>query len=142
MIQEIMIINNAGIALFYHSFIDEKKTNDHQSLAGYFDIICKFTKNSFKESLRMLTLDSFIFFFFTHSTKYHLVLKCSNQKINRSLLEDIAESILNTFLFLFKDTLVNFDGEISHFKSFSNTIEELVTSKLKGYKEPIFIESQ
>jgi hypothetical protein len=140
MIQELMIINNAGIALFYHSFIDENKTDDHQSLAGYFDIICKFTKNSFNESLRMLTLDSFIFFFFTHKTKYHLVLKCSNKKINRTLLEDIAESILDAFLIQFEDILDNFNGEISHFKSFSDTIEEILSSKLSEHGESIFIE--
>lgn len=140
MIQELMIINKAGTALFYHNFVNVNLIDDHQSLASYFDIICRFTKNSFKESLRMLTLDSFIFFFYTVRSNYHLVLKCGNKKIKKELLEDIAESILDTFLTQFKNILKDFDGEISHFKSFSETVENLISSKLEDAREPIFIE--
>jgi hypothetical protein len=140
MIQELMIINKAGIALFYHNFIDVHLTDDHQSLASYFDIICRFTKNSFNESLNMLTLDSFVFFFYTHKSNYHLVLKCGNKEINRNILEDIAESILSAFLTQFKSSLEDFNGEISDFKPFSEIVESLVSSKLSEYGEPMFIE--
>ncbi|MFX1375966.1 MAG: hypothetical protein ACFFA0_09160 [Promethearchaeota archaeon] len=140
MIQELMIINKAGIALFYHNFKDVDKTNDEQSLASYFDIICRFTKNNFNESLRMLTLDSFIFFFYTHKSDYHLVLKCLNKKINKKLLEEIAENILNTFLTQFKNILEDFNGEITHFRLFSNIVESIIASILRDYKEPVIIE--
>ena len=63
MIQELMIINQAGLALFYHNFKNKDRLDDEQSLASYFDIICRFTKQNFKESLRLLMLDSFIFSF-------------------------------------------------------------------------------
>ncbi|MBY8990542.1 MAG: hypothetical protein KGD58_07300 [Candidatus Lokiarchaeota archaeon] len=140
MIQEIMIINKAGIALFYHNFVNVNLIDDHQSLASYFDIICRFTKNSFKESLRMLTLDNFIFFFYTARSNYHLVLKCGNKKIKKELLEDIAESILTAFLTEFKNSLDDFNGEISEFKPFSEIVEGLVSSKLNEYGEPMYIE--
>jgi hypothetical protein len=140
MIQELMIINKAGLALFYHNFVDVHLTDDKQSLASYFDIICRFTKHNFKESLKMLTLDSFVFFFYTNESNYHLVLKCSNKKINKVLLEDVAEGILNTFLTQFENILNDFNGEISHFKPFSGIVESLVSSKLKEFREPVFLE--
>ena len=140
MIQELMIINKAGIALFYHNFVNVNLIDDHQSLASYFDIICRFTKNNFKESLKMLTLDSFVFFFYTHKSNYHLVLKCGNKEINKNLLEDIAESILTAFLTEFKNSLEDFKGEISEFKPFSEIVESLVSSKLNEYGEPMYIE--
>ncbi|MFX1424820.1 MAG: hypothetical protein ACFFBE_00085 [Promethearchaeota archaeon] len=140
MIQELMIINNAGIALFYHNFIDDNKADDQQSLAGYFDIICRFTKNSFKESLRMLTLDSFIFFFYSHKSKYHLVLKCVNKELNKRLLEEISESIIESFLKIYKEKLRNFNGEISSFNSFTKVVKKIVSTKLGRFKKPVFVE--
>ena len=140
MIQELMIINKAGIALYYHNFVDVNLIDDQQSLASYFDIICRFTKNNFKESLKMLTLDSFVFFFYTHKSNYHIVLKCGNKEINKNLLEDIAESILTAFLTEFKNSLEDFKGEISEFKPFSEIVESLVSSKLNEYGEPMYIE--
>ena len=140
MIQELMIINNAGIALFYHNFVDVNNFDDQQSLASYFDIICRFTKNSFKESLRMLTLDSVIFFFYTHKSNYHLVLKCLNKEINKKLLEDAAESIIESFFKKYSEKLKDFNGEVSHFKSFAKIVHDIVSTKLTDFKEAVSVE--
>lgn len=131
MIQELMIINDAGIALFYHNFISNNQLDDQQSLAGYFDIICRFTRSNFKESLRMLTLDSYIFFFYTHRSNYYLVFKCINKEIDSVLLEEIAECIIDNFLTRYHNLLKDFNGEISLFKSFSESVEHIVSTKLK-----------
>ena len=140
MIQELMIINQAGIALFYHDLLNNNRVDDEQSLASYFDIICRFTKRSFKESLRMLTLDSFLFFFYTHKSHYHLVLKCENKKIDKKILESFSENIIDNFLSKYEDKLDDFNGEISHFKSFSNIIVDILNSKFKDFKEVLYIE--
>ncbi|MFW9784935.1 MAG: hypothetical protein ACFFFB_21825 [Candidatus Heimdallarchaeota archaeon] len=140
MIQELMVINNAGIALFYHNFINNEKKDDHQSLASYFDIICRFTKHSFKESLRMLTLDSFIFYFYTHISNYYLVLKCDNKRLNKDLLENIAETIIDNFLNEYEELLKDFNGEISSFNSFSQIVEHIVSLKLGDIQDIIPIE--
>lgn len=140
MIQELMIINQAGIALFYHDLLNNNRVDDEQSLASYFDIICRFTKRSFKESLRMLTLDSFLFFFYTHKSRYHLVLKCENKKIDKKILESFSENIIDNFLSKYEDKLDDFNGEISHFKSFSNIIVDILNSKFKDFKEVLYIE--
>ena len=129
MIKELMIINQAGLALFYHNFKDEDKAGDEQSLASYFDIICRFTKRNFKESLRILILDSFIFFFYTHKSLFHLVLKCKNGNYDKKALELISESILEKFLEKYSEILEDFNGEISQFKSFTAELTEITYSK-------------
>lgn len=135
-----MIINQAGIALFYHDFIKNHKMDDKQSLASYFDVICRFTKQSFKESLRMLTLDSYMFFFYTHKSNFHLVMKCENKTLDKKTLEDIAEIIIEIFLEKYKEVLTDFNGEISQFSSFSDIIERILTSKIKQYKKTLILE--
>lgn len=132
MIQEIMIINQAGIALFYHNFTKDHYTDDTQTLASYFDVICRFTKQNFSESLRMLTLDSFLFFFYNHKSNYHLVIKCDNKTFDKRTLEDLAEKIIESFLQNYKEALKDFNGEISLFRAFSNVIEQIIVSKLKN----------
>ena len=140
MIQEVMMINQAGIALFYHNFVNNDKLDDEQSLAGYFDIICRFTKREFKESLKMLTLDSFIFFFYNHRSGFHLVLKCDNKDIDKKQLELFSETIIETFLKKYKDFLKDFNGEISIFKSYSNDIIQILDTKFKDFKKIHYIE--
>ena len=129
MIQELMIINQAGLALFYHNFKNKDRVDDEQSLASYFDIICRFTKQNFKESLRLLMLDSFIFFFYTHKSRFHLVLKCKNGNYDEKMLESISESIIEKFLEKYGNILEDFNGEISQFKTFANELTEFMYSK-------------
>jgi len=129
MIQELMIINQAGLALFYHNFKNKDRVDDEQSLASYFDIICRFTKQNFKESLRLLMLDSFIFFFYTHKSRFRLVLKCKNGNYDEKMLESISESIIEKFLEKYGNFLEDFNGEISQFKSFTTELAELTDSK-------------
>ena len=135
-----MIINQAGIALFYHNFINNEEIDDEQSIAGYFDVICRFTKQSFKESLKTLELDSFIFFFYTHNSNYHLVLKCENEKYNKDVLESISEKIVDKFLEKYKKELKDFNGETSLFTSFSEDIIKILASKFDEFKKFLTME--
>ncbi|MFX1589104.1 MAG: hypothetical protein ACFFC1_13205 [Promethearchaeota archaeon] len=140
MIQELMIINQAGLALFYHDFLNNNRLDDEQSLASYFDIICRFTKREFKESLKMLTLDSFIFFFYNHISGFHLVLKCDNKEVDKKKLELFSETIIDNFLENYKDYLEDFNVEISKFKSFSNQIIQILDTKFKDFKNVYYLE--
>ncbi|MFX0002194.1 MAG: hypothetical protein ACFE9J_01805 [Candidatus Hermodarchaeota archaeon] len=140
MINELMIINQAGIALFYHNLINNEQLNDQQSLAGYFDIICRFTKNSFKENLKTLILDSFLFFFYTHNSNYHLVLKCENIDFDKKVLENVSETIISSFVNEYKDILNNFNGEISCFKSFSKQIIKILNKEFKDFTKTSYLE--
>jgi hypothetical protein len=141
MIKELMIINHAGIALFYHNFVSDEILDDEQTLASYFDIICRFTKREFKESLKFLTLDSSVFFFYTHHSQYHLVLKSDNTEIEKSRLEDFSETIIERFLKKYKNALRDFNGEISHFSSFSEDIMDILDSKFDNIRNLMFIDN-
>ncbi len=135
-----MIIDQAGIALFYQNLVDNEILDDEQTLASYFDIICKFTKREFKESLKFITLDRSIFFFYTHKSQYHLVLKCDNENIDKKQLEKFSETIIENFLKNYEDILKDFNGEISHFKSFSKEIMNILASKYEKFKDLLIIE--
>ncbi|MFX1317414.1 MAG: hypothetical protein ACFE9T_16250 [Promethearchaeota archaeon] len=139
MIQELMIINKAGIALFYHNFSGEI-FKDQQSLAAYFDLICRFTKFQFKESLRTITLDSFIFFFYTHKSGLHIIFKCDNKIFDKALLEILGDKIIDNFIVKFGDNLEDFDGEISNFYTFSDALEKLLKTKDKKIKRTPLIQ--
>lgn len=138
MIQELMIINQAGISLFYYNICGKKISVDEQSLAAYFDLICRFTKTKFEESLRILTLDNFIFFFFSHESGLHLIFRCDKQTFDKDSLEKLAKKLIDKFLKEFKDNLTNFNGEISPFSSFSDKVLKLLDLKpKKGLRTPI-----
>ncbi len=130
MIQQLMIINRAGIALFYHNFSGRSNIfKDQQSLASYFDLLCRFTKNQFKESLRTISLDNSIFFFYTHQSGLHTIFKCDNESFDRELLESLADKIIDNFIKKFKNDLKDFNGEISNFHGFSKILEKVIDSK-------------
>jgi hypothetical protein len=138
MIQELMIINQAGIALFYYNISGKKISVDQQSLAAYFDLICRFTKSKFKESLRILTLDNYVFFFFSHESGLHIIFKCDKQIFDKESLEKLAKILIEKFLEEYKDKLTNFNGEISPFYSFSDNVLKLLDLiPKKAIKTPI-----
>ena len=141
MIQELMLINQAGIALFYHNFLSDEIQDDHQSLASYFDVICRFTKENFKESLKSLTLDSSLFFFYNHESHFHLVLKCDSKNFDEKTLESFSKIIIDTFLIKYIGILEDFNGEISLFKSFTDDIEEIINSKVDNFRESLILEN-
>ena len=80
------------------------------------------------------------FFFYTHKSRYHLVLKYDKQKFDKKVLETLSESIINKFLEKYKDILEDFNGEISLFKSFSEVIIELLVSDFNEFKNLLIIE--
>ncbi len=136
-----MLINQAGIALFYHNFLSDEIMDDHQSLASYFDVICRFTKENFKESLKSLMLDNFVFFFYTHKSHLHLVLKCDYKNFDEKTLELFSEITINAFLIKYIGILEDFNGEISLFKSFTDDLEEIVNSKLDNFRESLILKN-
>jgi len=125
-----MITNQAGIAVFYYT-LSESDDFDQQSLASYFDLILRFTKHSFKESLKSITLDDHIFYFYTHESGLHLIFKCLNKQFDPESLESLAEKLILNFLTIYKEKIDNFNGEVSNFTSFIDFITEVFDSKNK-----------
>lgn len=135
MIQEIIILNDKGVPIFFHNFSGSSdKDGDYHVIASYFDQICRFTKYGFKESLNTLKMNKSVFYFYTDpKSNFHLILKCEskvdNKKLKKKVIDNIAVRVFDKFLVKFKNELVNFNGNFSQFKSFSFEIDEIVKSK-------------
>lgn len=135
MIQEIIILSNTGIPLFCHNFQDNLNKNyNYQLIASYFDQICRFTKYGFKDSLNTLKMNKSVFYFYTHpQSHFHLIFKCDSKidqkKFKKKLIDKIANEIFEKFLNKFRTELMNFNGNVSNFKSFSEDIEQMVKPK-------------
>ncbi len=136
MIDEFMVLNNDGIALYYHNFIQKtKKREDYQLIAGFLDQISQFTKFSLKEPLKIIEWGDLIFFFFLHDkSELRLVFKCDNTKVDsidivKRPIEMMAKNILNKFLAEFEEQINDFKGEISQFNLFSKIVDKIVSLK-------------
>jgi len=131
LIQEIIILSNNGIPLFYHNFLSNLNSDpDFQIIASYFDQICRFAKYGFQESIDSLKLNKSIFYFHTHPlSKIHLIIKCDintdSSRSKRKILNLKANYILHQFVGKYKSFLENFDGNVTRFKSFSKELETL-----------------
>ena len=142
MIQEIIILNDKGVPIFFHNFSGSSNLErDYHVIASYFDQICRFTKYGFKESLNTLKMDKSVFYFYTHpKSHFHLIFKCESKvdskKLKKKLIDSIAVKVFDKFLAKFKKELVNFNGNFSQFKSFSLDIDEMVKAKgiLRSYE--------
>ncbi len=136
MIQEIIILNDKGVPIFFHNFSgSSNKDGNYHVIASYFDQICRFTKYGFKESLTTLKMNKSVFYFYTDpKSHFHLIFKCDskvdNKKLKKKIIDSIAVRVFDKFLVKFKKELVNFNGNFSQFKSFSLDIDEMV--KVKG----------
>jgi len=135
LIQEIIILNNAGVPIFFHDFSgSSNEDNNYQLIGSYFDQICRFTKYGFNESLTTLKMKRSVFYFKTHpKTNFHLIIKCDsktdNKKLKKKSIDNIAIKIFDNFFVKFKSELMNFNGNVAPFKSFSKDIDEMIKSK-------------
>ncbi len=142
MIQKIIILNDEGIPIFFHSFSGSSNEDEnYQLIASYFDQICRFTKYGFNESLNTLRMNKSVFYFYTHPpSNFHLIFKCDSRvdskKQKKRNLDRVAVKVFDKFLTKFKKELINFNGNFSQFKSFSLDIHKIVQSKgfLRGYQ--------
>jgi len=142
LIQEIIILNDTGVPIFFHNFSgSSNKDSDYHVIASYFDQICRFTKYGFKESLNTLKMNKSVFYFYTDpKSHFHLIFKCDskvdNKKLKKKSIDNIAVKVFAKFLAKYKKELVNFNGNFSQFKSFSLDVDELVKTKgiLRNYE--------
>ncbi|MFX1496756.1 MAG: hypothetical protein ACFFBH_04445 [Promethearchaeota archaeon] len=141
MIQEIIILSNTGIPLFNYTIDDNlNKKYDYRLIASYFDQICRFTRYKFNQSLVTLKIGKNEFYFYTSPDKVcHLVIKTDNKKMNKKTVDLFAKEILDKFSSKFKMKLIEFNGNINVFKSFTKDIERLIKTKnLKSITSRLF----
>jgi len=129
MIQEIMILNKAGIALFYHNFTNSK-IKDIQIIASYFDLLCRYTRYNLNETLKSFTLQDRKIFFYSHKSNLHVVFICKNKEYKEKIFNYLADIIIKKFIRLYNKELEKFNGEVSIFKPFSKELEKTINPKL------------
>ena len=130
-----MIINKAGIALFYYNFLERtRKENNYQLIAGLLDQIAQFTKFGLKDDLGIIVMSNHFYSYYAHKKSNLLsIFKCDkkkhdNPKVLKKSLDLLAKQLLDSFFVKFKDYIEDFDGNISRFNSFSKTIENIFSS--------------
>jgi len=132
-----MIINNSSIALFYYNFLQKSKIKDNYQLrAGFLDQIAHFTKFGLKSGdLGLIMMENVFFSFYINpKTNLRIVFKCDKIKYDYSKtikksLDILAKKISDKFYDIFKQDLEKFDGNVSRFKAFNKTIEDIFSSK-------------
>ena len=135
MIQELLIINKAGIALFYFNFLEKsRKKDNYQLIASFLDQIAHFTKLGLKDDLGIIMMSNYFYSYYKHKKSNLLIIfKCDksnyeNPKIIKKSLDIVAKKISDNFFMKFKDEIEDFNGNISRFKSFTKTIEDIFSS--------------
>ena len=132
LIKEITILSNTGVPIFCHNFcedIDEK--HNYQLISSYFYQISQFAKYGFKESINTLKMDRCIFYFYTDPlSKYQIIMKCDrkmdNKRSRKKTADLLAHKIFIQFFTRFEKELMNFTGNITPFKKFSEDIERII----------------
>ena len=129
-----MIINKAGIALFYFNFLEKsKKKDNYQLIASFLDQIAHFTKLGLKDDLGIIMMSNYFYSYYKHKKSNLLIIfKCDksnyeNPKIIKKSLDIVAKKISDNFFMKFKDEIEDFNGNISRFKSFTKTIEDILS---------------
>lgn len=131
-----MIINKGGIALFYHNFLEKsKKQDNYQLIASFLEQIAHLAKFGLKDDLGVIMMSNFFYSYYTHKKSNLLsIFKCDknnydNPKIIKKSLDILANKLIDKFYSEFKKELDVFDGNISQFYSFNNTIEAIFSSE-------------
>ena len=75
-----------------------------------------------------------LYFYTDPYSKYHLILKCESKiddkRSRKKMVDLMAHRIFKRFFTRFENDLLNFKGNITPFKSFSEDIEEMIPKNL------------
>ena len=130
-----MIVNKAGIALFYYNFLKKSKIKEkYQLIASFLDQIAQITKFGLKEDLGIIMMSNYFYSYYNHKkSKLLIIFKCDksnydNPKIIKKSLDILAKKLVDSFFMKFKDEIEIFNGNISRFSSFTKIIEDLFSS--------------
>ncbi|MBD3214779.1 MAG: hypothetical protein GF311_19365 [Candidatus Lokiarchaeota archaeon] len=136
LVEEFFIITFDGIPLFTYSALEDVKTD---LISGFFSAIQKFAKQISDKSedrfINSLALGNSVFNFLINKTYELYFISKSSKKISSSLINNHLKEIERIFIEEYKLPLKNFEGEVSKFKSFTDTFETYFENnfvKLKG----------
>jgi hypothetical protein len=136
LIKEVTILSNTGVPIFCHNFCEEiDDRHNYQLISSYFYQINQFAKYGFKENINTLKMDKCVFYFYTDTlSKYQLIIKCDrkmdNKRSRKKMVDLLAHQIFSKFFSRFEKDLLNFNGNITPFKKFSEDIENIIPKSM------------
>ena len=80
-------------------------------------------------------MDKCVFYFYTDTlSKYQLIVKCDrkmdNKRSRKKMVDLLAHQIFSKFFSRFEKDLINFNGNITPFKKFSEDIENIIPKSM------------
>jgi len=129
MIKELIIVNMAGIALFYQNF-EKKDVENYQSIAAFFTALNSFAKESVKDDLNMIQMGTDIFYFYSDQN-LNCIIKCALKTVDEKRINELAKRIINQFKNKFSDEIENFEGAITIFDTFTEDLDDICQVKIK-----------
>ena len=136
MIDNILIMNEAGLLLFHWNQGGSDKTNDDKGesdkttdpdlISGFLSALNIFAQGQRGEDLKKINLDPTTFIFERHEGLIFTILTTDPnfEKVIFSIISDIK----NRFLELFRENIKNFAGEVDQFRPFQQEIEIILNS--------------
>lgn len=129
MIDKILIMNDSGLSLYEWNPSGEEQ--DSQLLSGFLMALNAFAQHDRGEQIKKITLDPTTFVFsrgrgliFTILTK-----DPEYEKVIMLIIEELRERFIGSF----GGTISDFRGDVTHFRSFDKTVNEILESY--GYFE-------
>ncbi|MFX1385102.1 MAG: hypothetical protein ACFFBP_21980 [Promethearchaeota archaeon] len=131
MIEDLLIINEAGALLYnWHPEGHESK-NDNDLLSGFLTAMNSFATVERGEDIKSLKMKETQIIFEKHDKlfqKLTFVLTTKNEELIE-ILHAIIHNIMDTFTTLFNDSLdKEFNGLVSQYHVFDNTVQEIINS--------------
>ncbi|MHA1268453.1 MAG: hypothetical protein ACTSPY_01580 [Candidatus Helarchaeota archaeon] len=131
-IRELIIVNDAGIAIFYQNFASDNNI-DYQSIAVFFTALNTFANYSINDKINSIVLGKKIYYF-VRKDNLNFIFRCDKKDFSENVLKSKAEKVVVEFYNKFCDVLKEFDGNISCFNSFSDKLSEILGISNKNTK--------
>ncbi|MBD3227040.1 MAG: hypothetical protein GF329_02545 [Candidatus Lokiarchaeota archaeon] len=134
MINELIIVNESGLALFYQNLLG-KIPKEYQQIAAFFTALNTFASaGAVNDEVKMISTEKSIFKIIKRD-EFSFIFSCSKRKIDESKLNTTIRRIVEEFLNEFNKEINRFNGDISIFDSFSENIEKICNIKTKKPKK-------
>lgn len=134
MINELIIVNESGLALFYQNFIG-KSPKDYQQIAAFFTALNTFAKSGgMNDEISLIAMENNIFRIFKKDN-LNFIFNCRKKELNQKILNQLIIKIANEFIGRYKEKIDKFNGEIAVFDPFTEDIDKICDIKTKKSKK-------
>ena len=132
MFKELIIVNNAGIGLFYQQF--DRKIEDHQSIAALFSALKTYAQMTVGDELTCIVLGESTINIYNRD-ELNSIFRYNKNETTENRINLLAETIIDSFFNKYRNEITRFKGVIKCFDSFSDDLGEICQIKPKTTKK-------